>query len=257
MAKWTFFGRVYPERIPLTFPPLSGRGKLEDLGIDFLFRVFLHNSQAVVDLEITRGEPGIDDLKNLAADRVRSLTDIVGYSAGYYFDVEITSARSLDTDACFVFGIEIPVLAQRRSVRTDQWFQASLPAELLQAIGASTHAQMILGDFRDAMRTPTGTGFFCYRAIEAMMQCIRQEGEQEKPAWQRLRTALNVDRSAFDTVKAHADTARHGRPTSITDAERALVLSTTDEVIKRFLAYLLASKQQLLESEFPIFAVPQ
>src|SRR6185312_8540770 len=143
-----------------------------------------------------------------------------------------------------VFGIEIPALARKR---------ASVPmqvtGDLLIAVGADVGAQIALANFREAMRMPVDTGFFCFRAIEAVMQSMRaDDNERDLRAWERLRQNLIVDRSAIGAVKAHADAPRHGRATSIGDRDRATVLLITDEIVERYLRFLAAGKTKPLDS---------
>lgn len=86
------------------------------------------------------------------------------------------------------------------------------------------------------MRVPVGTGLFSYRAIEAIMQAMRSSDEESNGfAWGRTRGTLRVDRSAIDYVRSFADRPRHGRPSGISDQDRAQVFKITDEVIRRYL----------------------
>jgi hypothetical protein len=87
-----------------------------------------------------------------------------------------------------------------------------------------------------------------------MMQSIRLGGEKETHAWGRLREALRVDRGALDYVKRHSDFPRHGKPWSISNEERARVFTITDEVIRRYLEWLVRGKQPLPETEFSVFS---
>jgi hypothetical protein len=160
-----------------------------------------------------------------------------------------------------VFGIEIPVLASRRvgwktleverSLGTDQEIGVLDGRWILAA--TSIPAQLVLADFREAMLVAVGTGFFCYRAIEAMMQSMKVAPQEEDgPAWGRLRQTLCIDRSAIDDIKQHADFPRHGKPTTITDAERTIVFELTDKIIERFFEYLIRGKKALPPQEFPV-----
>src|SRR5438445_12570749 len=103
------------------------------------------------------------------------------------------------------------------------------------------------------MRVAVGAGFFCSRAIEAMMQSMKvAPQEKDGPAWDRLRGTLGIDRSAIDEIKRYADFSRHGKPSTIMDAERAKVFELTDEMIKRFLEYLVRGEKSLPPEEFPV-----
>jgi hypothetical protein len=115
---------------------------------------------------------------------------------------------------------------------------------------------MVLGDFREAMRWPIGTGFFCYRAIEAIMHSMKAtESEDEATvSWPRMRDCLRIERKAIDVVKAHADLPRHGKPSSITDKDRGTVLRLTDQIIERYLAFLVGGKKPLSAATFPMLS---
>lgn len=164
-------------------------------------------------------------------------------------DVEIISAVSQETNEWSVFGIEVPVLASRRNKRD----HGVVDARLVRVIGRSIPAQIVLADFREAMRTPVGTGFFCYRAIEAMMQSMKvAPQEKDASAWARLRETLSIDRTAIDAIKQHADLPRHGSPSVILDTDRAKVFVLADEIINRFLEYLIRGEKVLPSGEFPV-----
>ena len=249
MAKWTFFGKVLPERVPVTWlAPLEGSARQPNLGFSFTFRVAIHASQVVVDLDVTEGTPDLLTMRNAASNCLRTITDFVGYERGCYFDVEITSAVSQETDDWTVFGIEIPVLASKRTVHQIN----SVDAGFFRTIAQNIPAQIVLADFREAMRVPIGTGFFCYRAIEAMMQSVKVGREKDSAAWDRLREVLLIDRTVLDDIKQHADPPRHGKPSAMSDSDRARIFELTDEIIRRFFEYLTRGATALPPQDFSI-----
>jgi hypothetical protein len=250
MNRWTFFGRVLPERVPIKWDiPLEGSARVQGLDIVFDFRVVIHSSQAIVDITVREGDADLPSLRNAAVDCIRQITDLVGYKQGSCFDVEVVSAIRRDTADWTVFGVEIPVLAARRNVGE----VGTIDEKLVSAVGRNPAAQIVLADLREAMRVPIGTGFYCYRAIEAMMQSMKgSPDDADGPAWELLRQRLRIDRAAIDEVKRHADFPRHGKLSSISDSERAKVFVLTDQIIERFLAYLVRGKTALAERDFPI-----
>jgi len=250
VTKWTFFGEIYPERIPVTLgTPLSGHANLEGLNAEFDYRVILHAGQAIVDLTVTKGNLDVDSMRNAARDCIMTITDLIGFQQGGAFEVEIISGIQRDTGEWRVFGIEIPVLA---SLKQDK-DKKELAASLIIAVSENVPAQIALANFREAIRSAVGTGFHCFRAIEAIMQSMKTPSDQsDSSAWKLLRNNLCFDRSVIDAVKKHADFPRHGRPSSITDTERGNVFLFTHEIISRFLKYLVRGKTPLLSAEFPI-----
>lgn len=250
LTQWTFFARVLPERIPLKFAdPMTGTSSFAELGIAYDYDIGIADSQVVADVAITRGDPDIHTLRNLVEADIRDLTDIVGYLHGLTFDVEMISAVSQTRGERIVFGIAIPVLVARRN----QKGLGQLKSELRAAILSDNGARIALANFREAMRGPLGTGFFCYRAVEAMMQTMKSsDTEKEKHAWFRLRAALQIDESATRFLQGHADIPRHGKPNSISDEDRARVFEITDEIIRRYLHFVMRKRVTLPIAEFPM-----
>jgi hypothetical protein len=58
--------------------------------------------------------------------------------------------------------------------------------------------------------------------------------DKDRPAWRMLCARLQIERSAIDAVKSHADYPRHGRVSSISDADLAKVFRITDQIVKRY-----------------------
>jgi hypothetical protein len=250
MTTWTFFAKIHPERVPVTWDkPLEGAGHMPVLDLAFNFKVVIHAGQAIVDITMKAGDADLSSLRNVARDCIRMITDLVGYERGCWFDVEVVSAIRRDTNDWSVFGTEIPILASRRNKGPI----GAIDGAVVDAIIREPATQLVLADFREAMRSPVGTGFFCYRAIEAMMQSMKASADDaDAPAWQLLRERLRVDRSAIDAVKQHADFPRHGKLSGMRDAERARVFELTDEIIERFIAYLVCGKAALEDGDFPV-----
>ncbi len=221
-----------------------------ELGLVFDVNFSVIAGQVVANVTITKGNVDVNTLKNLLDFEIRYVVDLIGYLHGIRYDVDIISTTSLDTGDRCIFGIGIPILVERRKAgRT-----GSISANMLITVGKEIPAEMILADFRRAMGHAVNTGFYCYRAIETMMQSMKvKDNENHATAWSRLRECLRVDRAAIDSVKMHSDSPRHGRPSAISDEERANVFRITDELIKRFLEYLIRGKKTLPEDEFPLF----
>jgi hypothetical protein len=256
MSRWAFFGRVVPERIPFSIgSPITWSSEGASLGIKMDVGFSIADGQFVCSTNVTQGNADVHTLKNLIETEIRSVVDLIGYLHAVRYDVDIISAVDLEKGDRVVFGINIPVLTERRkdAKAGDYPPLGSLPGELLQAVASEPAAQIVLQEFREAMGFAIGTGFHCYRAIEAMMQSIRtSDTEKEATAWDRLRQHLSLDRAAIDFVKDRADLPRHGRPSSILDTDRAMVFKITDEIVRRYLHYLSKGKTPLPAADFPV-----
>jgi hypothetical protein len=95
---WTFFGRVHPERVPVSWgAPLEGVITLPITEDELKFRTIIHASQVIVDLTPLKGAPDVDTLRNIAVHCAAGITDLVGYTSGNSFTVEIISAINRST----------------------------------------------------------------------------------------------------------------------------------------------------------------
>jgi hypothetical protein len=256
MSRWTFFGRILPERIPLRMLGLEWVSEQEDFGIRYRSKANIADGQFVVVVTIESGQTDVHTLRNLVENDIRCVTDLVGYLHGGSFDVDLVSAVG-DDGTGVIFGITIPALTETRKEPVGE-----IARDLLQFVSGDILARMVLADFREAIRTPVSTGFFCYRAVEAMMQSMKTNPKDkdkgaDNRAWELLRRRLQIDRPVIDAIKAHAVDPRHGKVSAISDHERAIVFRLTDEIVRRYLTYLRGGKTELPISEFPRFALPE
>lgn len=244
---WIFSAKVLPERASISLRGLSYGVEVEsDLGFRCRFeKVAIIDSQIIARVTLLEGTTDVYTLRNALAQHLRNLADLVGFLTGRRLDVEITSAVSTsDPDNWVIFGNTIPILFKE---------SADLTNAVLQVALTDSQMAMALADFRKSMPDGTETGFYCYRAIESVMQFFRQDGANDATHWSTMRLALNIDRSAIDYIKAHADDRRHGRPSnSITDAQRQKIFRITHAVLDRYLNFRVASTPTLDAATYPL-----
>lgn len=243
--EWTFFGRVLPERVPVTvhIPGI----KMGDDTLD----LHIHLSQITLSLKTSDFSEDAYTVRNSLDSFVRTILDLIGYDHGMSFDVEIISCTN-SLGNWWSFGAEIPVLFQKK-----QHSSYTVESDTFNLFLTDPSVFIALSDFREAMRMPMQTGFFCYRAAESMMQSVKTTTlEKDGLAWNRLRAALNVDKTALNFIKGHADWARHGKTGEITDSERAQMFLLTDEIIGRYLRYVSGGRVPLSADQTPLLSHP-
>lgn len=243
--RYIFFGRVLPERVPMSFEMQEIEIR-SDLGIIFNISASVHKNQAVCNVSILNGKSDIFTIRNLVENALRVWVDLIGYHMACRFSLEITSAV-WGMNERLIFGIDVPVLSQHRPKLTE------LRTGQLDVVAAEPAAQSVLADFREAIGHPVLTGLFLYRAVETMMQAMKEsESEKADNAWRRFRETLCVSRDAIDFLKKHADPPRHGKIHQISDKDRAALFLIADELIRRYLAFLEGGQVPLSPSEHPL-----
>jgi hypothetical protein len=85
-----------------------------------------------------------------------------------------------------------------------------------------------------------------------MRQAMRgSESEGDKFTWTRLASTLHIDPTTIDEIRKQAAYPRHGRPWAMSDEDRARVFKLTDEIIARYLEFLVHGAPLSIE-KFPV-----
>jgi len=218
-----FTGHVVPERAAITIGPITfGIGANPDLPQSTLYLEILL-SQIHARLVCPTPPSNILTARNIVVDAVRSILDVGGFIGGRGIDAEIVQVTAADGSHNRVFDQDVPALsglAERHGLTYDHLLQ-------LMSQPDSWYIRRALSDFRQATTNPADTGFFCYRAVETLMQyhALTAPGLTTKGAkWEEFRNHYGIDRANIDRIKEFADPVRHGDGLSVnemTDENRA------------------------------------
>lgn len=258
MDNFVFYGRIHPENTPVTVPSIVNNLTALSTGEKIEIELSVNRGALLCKVRANYDGDSILTLRNAVEGCARAVMDIIGYLYAHAFDVEICSV--VKGNGCKIeFDTSIPCLKEKAcagSVNIDAVTFASIMQD-------ESLSNIILSDFKQAIRWPMQTGFFCYRSIESMMQTMKDEAASklrdqgcnnpnheklDKAAWTLLREKLNVDRDAIDYIKKYADFPRHGKSVEVSDDDRKNIFSITHEVIGRYIKYVVAGR---VASDFP------
>lgn len=236
MELYLFEGIVHPERAQITFqlPPLGFRHITSGTEAAAYVSIILNRIALWVE---SPTEWDIFDLRNVAATILQNELAIVAYLKGYAYDVEIRRVLNRARNIDYVFGIDIPCIAKRKE-------EINLTKEVEKihaktAGDAGVYLHRCFADLTAAMKTPDDTGFYCYRAIEALRQyCIVRFGldpEKKSEQWSKIRQVARCDEQTLLDIKAAADPVRHGAILGLTSAQRETLFTKTWDVVDGFL----------------------
>jgi hypothetical protein len=254
MPTYTFTGKVLPDRAAVSLPPTKLDG-IETIPGDIGFTInSIHISIAVSQVSVIvatdKQVPDIFTLKNGIEALIRAQVDVFGFLTGRGYDLEITSVTGSD-GSFLVFGVGIEELEQAMQLSPNKF------TELLGLSMSSAYVQLALADFREAIRSPSDTGFYCYRMAETIRQSFAkpEDGDNRSLAWQRLRDSLNVEKSWLIMLKMAADNRRHGALLMLLSTDRVALLKGASTLLDRFCVYLRNGAVPLREPEFPLLVV--
>lgn len=235
MESYFFQGVVLPERAQLSLQFTLGFTHFTS-GVAGIAKVSIVLNQVAVWLE-SDYEWDIFDLRNVVKSLVQGDLDKIGYLKGHVYDFQITRVLNQSRSIDHVFGIDIPCLGER--TKPD-----NLISELDKLRNKSMGPNGVLlnrcfNDLVSAMRHADDTGFYCYRAIESLLNhCAADNGQSssgKSTQWEKFREVASCDQNTLLTIKKAADPLRHGGIVGITSEERAALLTKTWDVVDGYL----------------------
>lgn len=239
--QYTLIGVVRPERAPLT-DFLEGRFGIDDDNLSEI-RISILLNQVVVVVET---EHPWDEftLRNGIVSLLEAELAIVGFVTGIAYDLEITRVIQPDLELDRVFGVEEPCIVKRNE---GQSLKDRIPMLRRCTEGPDgILIQRALVDLMMATRRSVDTGFYCYRAIEALQKHAAQQGQvgpSEKARWENFRSTGGLDRDDIQFIKDRADPVRHGGYVGLSAAERSQVLIKSWDIVESYLEVVSAKLQ--------------
>jgi hypothetical protein len=235
MEPYLFHEVVLPERAPLS---LGVALEFTHAGSGFAgeAKVSIVLNQVVVWVE-SEHDWDIFDLRNVVKHIVRGELAMVGYLKGYAYEFEITRVLNRSRGIDYVFGIDVPCIAERSQ-------SVDLPEALSrlreEANGPNgVFLRRCFADLASSMKDADDTGFYCYRAIESLRHhCAAVHdlpATDTSKQWEKFREVAGRDQETLLYIKAAADPLRHGGVTGISAEERGTLLASTWDVVDGYL----------------------
>lgn len=235
MQPYILQGIVLPERAQLSLQFSLAFRHLAS-GISATARVSILLNQVIVWVE-TDHDWNVFDLRNVVANIVQGHLQMVGYLKGFAYDFELTRVLNSERAIDYVFGIDIPCLAERGK-------DIDLPVALARlrdkTIGPNgIYLNRCFSDLTSAMKHADDTGFYCYRAIESLRHhCAAINGlatESKLRQWEKFREVAGCDEQTLREIKAAADPLRHGQVVGSTSADRERLFTLTWNAVDGYL----------------------
>jgi hypothetical protein len=243
LEPYLFYGTVLPERAPLSLKYKTPKrisvqtADGESRSLNVHLNIILN--QIGVTVEVEQEFERIFDLRNIVKDIIQDDLALVGFIKGHAYNFEITRVinRSFSTD--FVFGIDIPVIAERNK---DMSVQGRFEEILRKATTPDgIYLKRCFSDLVAAMKDHQNSSFYCYLAIESLRNhCAVANNmliSKEKAQWKKFREVSGYCREDIERYKPeYADQQRHGKPGKpMSDQERAEMFLLTWDIVDAYL----------------------
>ena len=200
-----------------------------------------------VDVTAAAAIKDIATFRNQILTVCKSIYDAASFMNAVCVTVELTSLTEVETNRFWTFSDGAPELmesARERPLPTEGFIQLAI---------SNAYLRSALSDLNQAMTSPNDTGFFCYRAIETLMQEFKQSGNMDnKEGWQRLRGALQVTQNWIKPLTDNSISNRHGELKGLSGQQRVFLMKRAWTLVYRFVCLRLQKEAALPASQFPV-----
>jgi hypothetical protein len=244
MPRTLFSGVVLPERAPLSVSNVHSQ--IVDAEGQPYATIILNIWANQVTVTVESDEPNLYTLRNLVRSETEFVTSVAGFLLGYGYDVEITKAFDPQLSLTQVFGIDVPVVAQRAK---DRDFVALVNAIIPLCYGDdAVFLRRCLADLISALRRLDDTAFYCYRALESLRQSFGTNLSVSEQ-WKAMAQALGSSKEEMEPLRSHAFPVRHGAAKPLTDDERGQLFTYTWDIVEKYIDY-----RRLMLGKSPVFS---
>jgi hypothetical protein len=235
MEPYLLNGVVLPERAQLSLSFALEFSHLTS-GVSGVAKVSILLNQVAVWVE-SEHEWDIFDLRNVVKSILQTHLAMVGYLKGFAYDFEVTRVLNQSRAIDYVFGIDIPCLAERAKSIDVQDALLKLRDKTVGPNGVFLHR--CFSDLASAMKHADDTGFYCYRAVESLRHhcaALHDLSSADKAKqWEKFREVSGCTEDTLRAIKAAADPLRHGAPGDATSKDRARLFTSTWDVVEAYL----------------------
>lgn len=230
--KYTFFSVIYPERAWVNIPPFDGPIFTSgDVNIGNIHIVVAY-SQITIIADIINDDTDIFTIRNSIQSYINHTICVLDYAKGQFHTLDIKQYMT-SSGEIFNFGAnDFAVSARLSTVKNtiDRLFQITKGEKGLII-------RQCFFDLTKAIQFPEDTGFYCYRAIESLLQYF-DAATNKKQAWESLRQATNTTREEIDKIKNVSDQNRHGIHNDLLGDIRKEIIVLAYKITYNFINYL-------------------
>jgi len=234
---YTFLGKVLPERVNVSIPPLTLNIDYPDAEIKGIILLSIQLCQIYARFTSKKKVENILTLRNHVDTAIRIPVDNLGYLLGCGYDIEI--------DSMIDFSGKHTVFSVGINDNVDE-FRKNRPREFPELLNLSSgqngkYLQYCLSDLREAILQNKGAGFFCYRAIESLSLYFADSNglpkENKKEIWEKFRDSLDINREKIDFILKFSKPVRHGDTIYISSDNMKKIFDYTYEIIDKYVIF--------------------
>ncbi len=189
-------------------------------------------------MDIQRPRVGRSRLRNIVLNIVRAQLEVVGYVLGRAYECQITRVVSESRGIDYVFGIDIPCLSKR--IKPENVDSAISDLRSKTDGDHGLYIRRCLGDLASAMKYPDDTGFYCYRAVEALrLHCGVVNGlapDDKSGQWEAFRASSGCSEKELRELEKSATAVRHGDVVGVSGGDRERLFTLTWDIVDKYLA---------------------
>ncbi|MEK9159259.1 MAG: hypothetical protein AAB383_00865 [Patescibacteria group bacterium] len=251
MYNYTFTGLVHPERVSFSVS--------EDLPFQITHPGFKVNGISKLRFDKSKitlsfaseidysknADCNLETLKNIFEENIRLVIDSYCYINSYSYDVEITKVVCKELHIDNTFGVR----GEWNVNKTKDECTAEF-TEILRLFDRPERMFLkdVFADFRRAIKYPSMTAGFCFRAVETIRkfyfedQSISNDDKRRERGWKELGETLGFKEADFKEIKDFALPNRHGEHRQISYEQRERIMNFTRSIINKLIQIIKGTR---------------
>jgi len=189
---------------------------------------------------IQTDKPNLETLRNFLIEQVRLVINVFGYTDSFYLDVYLINIKCEELGLDWDFGIKGEYNINKNEKERKAEFDRIMNLFKAERNNEYSWFKDVFADFHNAIKYPSQTAQFCFRAIETIRHNYYEDATdtnndiRRNNGWENLRRDLNYRRQDFNEIERFGIPNRHGQYPVIKYEERENVMNFTRQLIDRF-----------------------
>lgn len=182
----------------------------------------------------------LETLKNILIEWVNFIINVFGYTDSFYLDAYLVNIKCKELDLDWDFGIKGEYNINRNEEERREEFNKIISLVQGKDYKKFSWIKDVFMDFHHAIRYPSQTGQYCFRAIETIRRAyyenpsILDDTKRRDEGWENLCKKLGYVREDFTQIEYYGIPNRHGYYPKIEYKEREHIMNFTRQLIDCF-----------------------
>lgn len=241
-----FEGRIIPEVRKVTVPEVSPIRYSDPWGFHADIRIAIIDGKVEIDCACFDAEPRVDMCIVRCYEIVRALVDLYAFSKAWNLSV-ILDRMIVGTKVTQIALSELSLQPLATAIASDDDFRA-----IWAIVQKRFNLKFALHDLALGIGALNYSHIGAARSVEAIRGLIAPDAQNDRAAWARMRSLLNIERDYLQRITDASRGPRHGDRGGATGDGQLVAMQRSWTIMNRYFEFMKrGGGQPLPQGEFP------